>query len=146
MKKLWLVLTMAMGFAVSAQAQNAIAIDNLPTSVRAAFTKEFSPAEDMSWSSTGSNYSATFTKNNSRNYVEFSADGKLVEHRVDLKQTDLPATITSLISKEYASHTFEEAEKIVKNGVTTYEIELEGKPDYEIIFDAKGTVLERKVD
>ena len=146
MKKLVFVLTMFLGTSFYVNAQNAVAVNDLPTDLRASFTKDFGTATDMSWTTSAGGYTSSFTMNNTRHYVEYDSNGKMTLHRQDLTDTQLPPTIASALKKDHPNHKVEEAEKITKDGVITYEVELEGKPDYEIIFDATGKILEKKVD
>jgi hypothetical protein len=148
MKKTGLIALVCLLFAFGAAAQNAVSISDLPVSVKSEFMKNFANAEEgsTSWTSLGSGFSTTFKIGESDHYAEFDGNGKLVIHRFDIGHTELPAEVIAAIKKNHPAHTIEEAEKIIKDGKVTYEVELEGEPDYEIIFAADGTVLEKKKD
>jgi len=135
-----------MALACYVQAQ-AVRVNDLPVKVRAAFNQKFSTGTDWSWTVIDANtYSASFDINDMNHYAEVDSTGNILVLMKDVRESELPAAITSMLKKDFPAHKIEEAEYIERKGVITYEIEIEGRPDYEFLFDAKGKVLEKKVD
>ena len=70
--------------------------------------------------------------------------GKLVMYKMDIKENELSAAVSSIIRTEYIGYKIDDAEKIEKDGVTYYEVELEGKgkKDLKLNFSADGKLLQ----
>lgn len=138
------IVSMTLAFGVQAQL---VTVDQLPVKVRSAFSQEYPSATNWSFTSINQGgYSATFQVNDMRHYAEVDSAGNYVLLRNDVMESQLPSSITSMLKKDFPKHKIEEAERIEKQDVVTYEIEIEGEPDYEFVFDAQGKVLEKKLD
>lgn len=142
MKKLIVVL-MALGLAVTTYAQST-AQDTLPTAIRTDFSGKFPGASAMDWQVADSIYTATFTFDENRHIIRYGSSGKVLSHRYELKPEKFPAAVTALIQKDYPAHKIEDVDYIETEGVVTYEAELEGSPDYILVFDSAGKLLSSK--
>ncbi|MFD2163180.1 hypothetical protein ACFSJU_12310 [Paradesertivirga mongoliensis] len=120
--------------------------DTLPVAIRSDMTAKFANASAMEWTLADSIYTGTFTLDGQRHLVEYTASGKLRLHRYDLAKADYPATVLALIKKDYASHKIDDIERVERDGVVTFEAELDGSPDYLVVFDSTGKVLSVKKD
>ena len=69
--------------------------------------------------------------------------GKLVMYKMDIKENELPAAVSSIIRTEYIGYKIDDAEKIEKDGITYYQVELEGKgkKDLKLNFSADGKLV-----
>jgi hypothetical protein len=147
MKKTGLIFILSIALTCGAYAQTVIRVDDLPVKIRSAFGAKFPNATEWLWSTMGrNNYSATFKVDNMRYYAETDTSGTITLLRNDIDPNQLPAAITSMIRTSYPNHKIEEAERMEDKGVVTYEVEIEGKPDYEFTFDAQGKMLTKKLD
>ncbi|HEY1024875.1 MAG TPA: PepSY-like domain-containing protein [Sphingobacteriaceae bacterium] len=121
--------------------------DIIPTNTKAAFNQRFGTASDWIWNVSGENgYSVVFKYENSRHYAEVKSSGEISLLKYEIKETDLPFYIQDVLKTEYPNHQIHEIDKIEKNDLIQYEVELEGYPDYIILFDPLGMVVEKKVD
>lgn len=139
-----LVLSICAGINVNAQTVNS---EVIPLNVKAAFNQRFGTATDWIWNLTAdSGFTAIFKQNDRRHYAEVKGNGEIILLKYEISPTDLPIQITEALKTEYPKHKIIEIDKIEKGDTLQYEVELDGYPDYIILFDPLGVVLEKKVD
>lgn len=138
MKKILLVVTVALAFAGTACTQNRKAI--IPDVVKQAFTKNF-PGVTATWEKENAQYEAEFTFHGKKMSALFESDGTMLESETEIKKTELPAFALSYISANYKGSAIKEAAKIKKaNGEIQYEAEVKGM---DLIFDESGKFLRK---
>jgi hypothetical protein len=122
-------------FAACAQKLDA---SKVPAAVKTSFAKQF-PGATAKWEKEAANYEAGFKKNGNIMSALFEANGVMKESEIDIKVTDLPATVQAYIKEHYKGKTVKEAAKITKSdGTVNYEAEINGK---DVIFDVTGKFL-----
>lgn len=137
MKKL---LTMSalfatIGFAACAQKLDA---SKVPAPVKAAFAKQY-PGITAAWEKEDGKYEVNFKQNGNTMSALYEASGTLTETEMDIKVSDLPATVQAYVKEHYKGKAVKEAAKITKaDGTVNYEAEVSGK---DVIFNAAGKFI-----
>jgi hypothetical protein len=69
----------------------------------------------------------------------YEANGTMTESEMDIKVSDLPASVLAYVKENYKGKKIKEGAKITKSdGTVNYEAEVDGK---DVIFDATGKFL-----
>ncbi len=110
----------------------------VPAEVKKSFEKKY-PGVTGKWEKEDGKYEVNFKQNGNVMSVLIDPAGAIVETEMDIKVTDLPATIASYIKEHYKGKTIKEASKITKaDGTVNYEAEV---ANADVIFDANGKFL-----
>lgn len=137
MKKL-IFLLVAMAGVSFANAQK-VSDKEVPVAVKSALQKKFSNAQELKWEKENGNYEAGFEVAKTDYSVLINASGNILETEIEIKMAELPANAKNYVSKNYAGQKIKELAKITDSkGVTTYEVEVNGK---DLIFDNMGKFL-----
>jgi hypothetical protein len=140
MKKVIMISAIATAICFSVHAQK-IDASKVPAAVKAAFAKQY-PGVSVKWEREGGKFEAGFKQNGNTMSALFEPNGKLEESEMDIKVTDLPATVLAYVKEHYKGKSIREGAKIMKaDGTVNYEAEVDGK---DIIFDANGKYIETK--
>ncbi len=142
MKKLMIValLILAIG-QVNAQK---IKESEVPKVVKDAFMKAYPAAKDVKWDKEDGSFEASFDLSKKDMSVLLDDMGMIKEVETEIAKSELPQAIQETLKKDYAGYKIEETAKIVSNGVTTYEAEVEkGEKTFELIFDSNGKLLKK---
>ncbi|MEO6229573.1 MAG: hypothetical protein ABJB11_04185 [Ferruginibacter sp.] len=121
MKKLATLLTAAMMLLCSFTF--AFDSDNVNSTIKAAFSNDFSAAKNVTWKKTSDFYFATFTLNNNEVNAAYNEDGELVGTSRTLAASLLPMDISMQVAKKYEGYTV--AKKVLElsfEGTTRYYI------------------------
>ena len=71
--------------------------------------------------------------------VAYTADGKVAEIEEVVKVRDLPQAAQQALAKDYPKAKLERVEKVIKGGVTTFEVlVVAGKERTEVVLDSAG--------
>ena len=138
MKSTILVLTASLFFLYSCSQD--IPNSKVPSVVLNAVQAKYGSANKIEWEKKNNLYEAEFKMDSVEYAVYIDSTGKLVLHKIDIKENELPAAVSSIIRTEYIGYKIDDAEKIEKDGITYYEVELEGKgkKDLKLNFSADG--------
>lgn len=133
------LLVAAISIAASSCGQN-IATSKVPSVVQNTIQAKYASATKIEWEKKQNLYEAEFKLNNTDYSVMIDDAGKIVSSKINILVSDLPAEVTAAIAKDYAGYTIDEAEKVEKDGVIYYQVELEakGKKDREVVFTTTG--------
>ena len=137
MKKLLslVALATAIGFSACAQKLNA---SKVPAAVKATFEKQY-PGVSVKWEKEDGKYEAGFKQNDNTMSALYEANGTMTESEMDIKVSDLPASVLAYVKENYKGKKIKEGAKITKSdGTVNYEAEVDGK---DVIFDATGKFL-----
>ena len=116
---------------------------DVPAAVKASFTKHY-PGVTAKWEKEDGKYEAGFKKDGNSMSALFEANGTMTESEMDIKVSDLPATVLAYVKEHYKGKTIKEGAKITKaDGTVNYEAEVDGK---DVIFDAAGKFLKEVKD
>jgi uncharacterized membrane protein YkoI len=140
MKCLALVVTASL-FSLCSCSQD-IPADKVPSVVLNTVQAKFGTAAKIEWEKKKNLYEAEFKKDSTEYAVYIDSAGKLVMSKLDIKENELPAAVSTIISTEYVGYKIDDAAKIEKDGIIYYQVELEGKgkKDLELVFSAGGQV------
>ena len=138
MKYFTLIVTVSL-FSLWSCSQD-IPADKVPSVVLNTVQAKFGNAAKIEWEKKNNLYEAEFKMDSIDYSVYIDPAGKLVMHKQDIKENELPAAVSTIISTEYKAYKIDDAEKVVKDGNTYYQVELEGKgkKDLELVFSAEG--------
>ncbi len=138
MKSTILVVTASLFFLYSCSQD--IPNSKVPSVVLNAVQAKFGNANKIEWERKDNLYEAEFKMDSVEYAVYIDPTGKLVLHKMDIKENELPATVSSIIRTEYIGYKIDDAKKIEKDGIAYYEVELEGKgkKDLKLNFSADG--------
>lgn len=137
MKKVTMIsaLVSLIGFSACAQKLDA---SKVPAAVKATFEKQY-PGASVKWEKEDGKYEAGFKQNGNTMSALYEANGTMTESEMDIKVSDLPASVLAYVKENYKDKKIKEGAKITKSdGTVNYEAEVDGK---DVIFDAKGKFL-----
>ncbi len=138
MKKLLIVAIVL--FAGSIFAQEA----KVPAQVKAKFKALYPHAENVKWDVEKSDYEVNFEADDTETSLLFDAKGNIVEVETALEEDDMPEVIEKSVEKNFKGWELKEGAKIVRNGKTTYEAELEkGEKKMDAIFSPDGKLIKK---
>jgi hypothetical protein len=137
-------LVAALLFALCSSAQQ-IKQTQAPGFVVDAFKAKFPKTTDVEWRKKGSAYEVMFdTGFGTGNQVLMDSTGKILSHIQSVASTDLPAPVSSAVTKQFPDFRVGESEKRNISGKITYKINLKGKvEEWDVIFSEDGTLLEK---
>lgn len=138
-------LTLVLGCAATWMA---FAGNDVPQAVKAKFTSMFPDVKKVEWGKESNLYEAEFEKNNVETAVMFDANGNYVETHVEIKVSELPASVATYVSQDYNGYKLKEGTKVTAaNGTVTYEAEIKkGKKSIDLVFDSTGNFLKKEVE
>ncbi len=139
MKKLFvIVLVMLVGTVYGQESK-------VPSQVKAKFKILHPKADEVKWDVEENDYEVTFESEEDVDMsLLFDAKGNIIETETEIEEDDLPDAIKSSVENNFKGWELEEAAKIVRNGKTTYEAELE-KDEMKIdaIFTPDGKLVRK---
>ncbi len=137
MKKITMMAVLIASIAFSACAQKLDA-SKVPAKVRASMARQY-PNVNAKWEMEDGKYEANFKQGGNVMSAMFEVGGTFTESEMDIKVTDLPATVLAYVNEHYKGKSIKEAAKItMANGTVNYEAEVDGR---DVIFDANGKFL-----
>ena len=142
MKKLIITpaLFAAIAFAACGQKLDA---SKVPVAVKASFAKQY-PGAAAKWEKEDGKYEATFKQGANELSAMFDPNGSFSESEMEMKVTDLPATVADYMKAHYKGKSIKGAAKITRaDGSINYEAALGSK---DVIFDANGNFLKEVKD
>ncbi len=142
MKKLF-VLMVVMLMTISSYAQK-VKESDVPANVKAKVTATFPEAKSIKWSKENGGYEAEFMLNKVETSCVISTNAELLETETEIAVNDLPIAIKQAIEKTIPGCKINEASKIVKKDVVTYEAEVKvGKENYDLIYTGEGQLISK---
>ena len=138
MKYFALIVTASL-FSLGSCSQD-IPADKVPSVVLNTVQAKFGTAGKIEWEKKNNLYEAEFKLDSIEYAVFIDPAGKLVMFKRDIKENELPAVVSTIISTEYSGYKIDDAEKVEIGGIIYYQVELEGKGkrDLELVFSADG--------
>lgn len=120
-----------------------IQADKVPSVVLNTVQTKFGTAGKIGWEKKKNLYEAEFKMDSIEYAVYIDPAGKLVMYKLDIQETELPVTVSTIISTEYIGYKIDDAEKVEKEGIIYYQVELEGKgkKELELVFSADGQLV-----
>ena len=138
MKKVFLLLAI-IGFITQVDAQK-MKTSNTPAAVTAAFNTAHPSAKDVDWTlREGNKYEAEFHESGVEKYAVYDASGNLIETKMEVSGSTLPAPIISYVKQNYGEDEVRKAFKVTDaSGVVTYRAKVK---DSHLLFDSNGTFI-----
>jgi len=99
----------------------------------AAFEKDFSGANDVSWEKAADFSKVTFTINGSVLFAYYSGNGKLIAASRNISSTQLPLNLFTSLKNEYSSYWISDLFEMSRNNATRYYITLENANEKKIM-------------
>jgi Protein of unknown function (DUF2874). len=148
MKKKLLALCLAAGIVLSVNAQEKTKISDkdLPATIQTNFKSQYPDASGADWKLKDGKYKVHFNVNGTKQMAAYDQAGTMLSKGVEIKQSELPANITSSTKSLYANRDIDEVYKVDKNGATQYLVKLKGDPETKILYSADGQVIKEKQD
>lgn len=141
MKKVMIMAAMA-AITFSACSQK-LEASKVPTAVKASFEKKY-PGVTAKWEKENGNYEVNFKNGANTMSVLIEPNGSITETEMDIKVSELPATVLTYVKEHYPGKNIKEGAKIIKaDGTVNYEAEVGGT---DIIFDTNGKFLRETKD
>ena len=142
MKKLLMLVTFGSAIAISACGQKLDA-SKVPAAVKTSFATKYAGLS-AKWEKEDGKYEANFKQNGNTMSAMFKPDGSFTESEMDIKVTELPASVLLYLKQHYTGKAIKEGAKITKaDGTVNYEAEVSGK---DVIFDANGKFIKEAKD
>ena len=115
----------------------------VPSVVLNTVQTKFVNASNIEWEKKKAFYEAEFKMDSIEYAVYVDSAGKLIMYKMDSRQEELPAAVSAAIRTEYIGYKIDDVERIEKDGIIYYEIELDGKgkKDLELVFSAVGKLV-----
>ncbi len=136
-----MLMLLAALLAGSAGLAQDVPASQVPAAVTKAFKAKFPTSTGIDWEKKGNLYEADFDVVLVDHKALFDETGKLVAYKRDIRNADLPAAIKKTIQADYKDYRIDEAQRLERNGVVYYQVELDGKPaDQKLVFTKEGKV------
>jgi hypothetical protein len=124
---------------------------SVPGLVEKTFTAKYPKATKVEWGlEKQGEYEAEFKLNKDEMSVVLDEKGNLIEIETEIKKSEVPQSIISTLTKDFADYKIDEVEKLESQGVISYEMEAKkGKDKFEQVFDNTGKIVkkeQKKVD
>ena len=150
MKTIALALFLTASFGQAALAQDKekteIRSSDVPDAVMTSFNNNFKGTTDVEWKKKGNDYKVSFRMNNAEHHAMYNSSGTLLSQGQKISESELPAAVQNALKKDYPNHKVDEIYTLVKDGTTRYKIELDGSPDWKVVYSANGMEEDRLED
>jgi hypothetical protein len=135
----WVVLIAAVSFNVNAQDLKS---KEVPSVVKTAFARKYTPAGKVSWEKEKGNYEANWDgKSGEDNSAMFTPSGEFIEIVNAMKVSELPAAVFTYVKTHYHGTKIKEAGRITDaTGKKMFEAEIKGG---DLIFDEAGNFTKK---
>ena len=137
------ILPIALAFFSFSSCSQDIAADKVPSVVQNTVHAKFINVGKIDWEKKNNNlYEAEFDMDSTEYNILIDTAGKIIMHKIGISTIELPAAVITAISDGYSGYKIEEAEKLEKDGVSYYQVELEakGKKEQQLIFSPDGKI------
>ena len=144
MKKKLIMFCLAAGLALGISAQDKVQDKDVPAPIQTNFKTQYPDASAVNWKMKEGNYKVHFKQNGFKQLAAYDASGKLLSKGIEIKESELPASISSSVKTGYADRSIDEIYKIEKNGTTSYMVKMKGNPETKLMYSADGQSVKDK--
>ena len=126
---------------LSACSNQEISSGKVPSVVLNAISQQYPVKEEVEWKKRGQLYEAEIDLNDSVDLtVQVNEAGKIIMRKQDIAVAELPDAVRTAIRTEYPDHTIDDAERMEKDGLVYYQVELNtsGTKEKNLVFSADG--------
>ena len=132
-----MLVTFGAAVAISACGQKLDA-SKVPAAVKTTFATKYAGLS-AKWEKEDGKYEANFKQDGNTMSAMFMPNGTFTESEMDIKVSDLPASVLLYLKQHYTGKTIKAGAKITKaDGTENYEAQVNGK---DVIFDANGKFI-----
>ncbi|HJS01174.1 MAG TPA: PepSY-like domain-containing protein [Flavobacterium sp.] len=113
------------------------------------FNSHFPKATDVEWEMQGILYNVEFeTGWNVDHEVWYNNKGEIVKHKEDIPQNKLPKAVKNKLKSAFNGYTIDDLEQISEQGKVVYKMEMNSllQQDWDVVMDAKGTIINKIAD
>lgn len=115
---------------------------NVPAVVLNAFQLKFPNATDVDWELERGNYHVDFEVNNKDNEIVLDDKGKLLKHKQELWESEIPDAVMKTIKSKVAFFDLNDADRKEEGGKIIYDINFEiNNKDHDFLLDDKGKLI-----
>ena len=145
MKYLVLMIALSIAFFLQSWEQK-MDDNNPPEKVKTVFSKQFPEAKKVEWEQVNEReWEAEFRMDGKEYSANFSTDGQWMETEFEIKKSDIPENIKTILAVNFKDYEIGKAEITETSSGKFYEFEIEqGEQEFEVIFDAQGNIIEKK--
>lgn len=120
----------------------------VPEGVKKAFAAKYPNVKNVKWDlEKPGQYEAEFKLAKVKTSVLIDENGAVLEVENEINRKDLPQAVQNTLKTDFSGYEIEEVEKVVANGVVTYEMDAEqGNEEFELVFDVNGKLLSKEVE
>ena len=138
MKKIVFVCAAFISLTVAAQK------NDVPAEAKTSFAKSYPNASNIKWDKENGAFEVDFQWNGKKMSALYDAKGVLKESEVSIPVSELPATVSEYLAKNYKGIPVKGAAKITKaDGTVNLEAEIKGK---DILFNTNGKFIKEVKD
>jgi len=130
MKKILFATAFLLSVSVATIANNNKSAD--PKAI-AAFKKDFSGANDVSWEASADFSKVTFTINGSTLFAYYSTKGELIAASRNIRSSQLPLTLFTALKNDYNSYWITDLFELSRDNTSTYYVTLENANEKKIL-------------
>lgn len=143
MKAIMLSILMFGGVLTSCSQEDDVSPKDVPSVVLNTFNAQFAKAVDIEWEKHGENYEAEFDIDRTDHKALIEGSGSMLMFKHDIPASELPAEVQSTLDQDFADYKIEDPERLEKEGIVYYQIEMEkGEMEEYKVFSADGTIDE----
>ena len=99
----------------------------------AAFKKDFSGANDVTWETSADFSKVTFTINGSILFAYYSSNGELISASRNISASQLPITLFTALKSDYNAYWITDLFELSRDNTTTYYVTLENANEKKIL-------------
>jgi len=128
-----IIIFLPLAFLIASCNGQNISRDKVPSLVLNTLKAKYPLINDVDWEKHGNIYEAEFDLNDSTEIsVRIDEAGGLIMQKQDVPNSNLTSEIAAVIKSQYKDYTIDDVEKIEKDGVIYYQVELKGKNKKEV--------------
>lgn len=118
---------------------------DVPEKVLTTFNAKFPDARKEEWEMEDeTTWEAEFKLNGKAYSANFKTNGDWLETEYEIKKSDIPANILSILNQNFTDYEIDEAEIAESPLGKSYEMEIEvGEEEFEIVIDAQGKLTKQ---
>lgn len=149
MKKKLLLGAIICFFAVNFSYAQKIPQNQVPSVVLNNFQQNFQNAKDIEWKKKPGYYEVEFEigRPDKDHEIWYDSTGKVLRHKQEISKKELPAKVMNTLNANYKGYRIKDVKKIDKAGKVTYKLEAKSATDeWDLVLDANGTILKKKLD
>lgn len=137
-----ITIGMVLLFTIAIQGQD-LTSNAVPENYTSGLLKVYPTATDIKWDKRGTDYKVKFDVGKMEHKIWFNRDGEMVKVEKHIIASEMPANLREIIKRDYPNYTIDSVESIIKDGTTTFEVELEKNWNevLKITYSVNGQIL-----